>query len=177
MYEVFSIISISAIPLMITTILVHGYIKGVKLYDVFVEGAQEGFKTSVKIMPYLIAIFLAIGIFKESGALDIFSKVLATPGRLIGLPKEVIPLAVLKPISGSGSLGMVQELINTHGPDSFIGRLASTMMGSSETIFYTMALYFGTIGIKNSRHTLPCALISHFAGITAAVFICKKFFL
>lgn len=176
MSNIFSIISIAAIPMMITIILLHGYIKGIKLYDVFVEGAGEGFKTSVKIMPYLIAIFLAIGMFKESGALEVFSRLFSLPGRLIGLPREVIPLVVLKPISGSGSLGMVKELINTYGPDSFIGRLAATMMGSSETIFYTMALYFGAIGIKNSRHTLLCALISHLGGVIGALLICRYIF-
>lgn len=176
MYKILSIISIVSIPLMITIILVHGYIKGVRLYDTFVEGASEGFKTVVKIMPYLIAVFLAIGIFKESGALETFSNIFLIPGRLIGLPKEVIPLVILKPISGSGSLAMVKELVNTHGPDSLIGRIASTMMGSSETIFYTMAIYFGAIGIKKSRHTLTCALIAHLAGVIASVMVCRIIF-
>ncbi|WP_432406327.1 spore maturation protein [Wukongibacter sp. M2B1] len=176
MYRALSIISITSIPLMITIILVHGYIKGVKLYDTFVEGASEGFKTALKIMPYLIAIFLAIGIFKESGALEIFSNMLLIPGKLIGLPKEIIPLVVLKPISGSGSLAMIKELINTYGPDSFVGRVAATMMGSSETIFYTMAIYFGAVGIKKSRHTLTCALIAHLAGVIASVVICRMIF-
>lgn len=176
MYRILSIVSITAIPLMITIILVHGYIKGVKLYDTFVEGASEGFKTALKIMPYLIAIFLAIGIFKESGALDMFSSLLLIPGRLIGLPREIIPLVALKPISGSGSLAMVKDLINTYGPDSFVGRVASTMMGSSETIFYTMAIYFGAIGVKKARHTLACALIAHLAGVVASVVICRMVF-
>lgn len=176
MYKILSIISISAIPLMITIILVHGYIKGVKLYDTFVEGASEGFKTALKIMPYLIAIFLAIGIFKESGALEMLSKLLLIPGKLIGLPKEIIPLAILKPISGSGSLAMVKDLVSTYRPDSLIGRIASTMMGSSETIFYTMAIYFGAIGVKKSRHTLTCALIAHMAGVIASVVVCRMIF-
>ncbi len=176
MYRVLSIISVTSIPLMITIILVHGYIKGVKLYDTFVEGASEGFRTALKIMPYLIAIFLAIGIFKESGALETFSNLLLIPGRLIGLPKEIIPLVVLKPISGSGSLAMVKDLVNTYGPDSFVGRVASTMMGSSETIFYTMAIYFGAVGIKKARHTLACAIIAHLAGVIASVMVCKWIF-
>jgi len=176
MYRVLSIVSIISIPLMITVILVHGYIKGVRLYDAFVEGASEGFGTVIKIMPYLIAVFLAIGIFKESGALDIFSNIFLILGKLIGLPKEVIPLFILKPISGSGALAMVKELVKTYGPDSLIGRIASTMMGSSETIFYTMAIYFGAIGIKKSRHTLACALIAHLAGVIAAVVVCKIMF-
>ncbi len=176
MYKILNIISIVSIPLMITIILIYGYIKGVKLYDTFVEGASEGFKTAVKIMPYLIAVFLAIGIFKESGALETFSNIFLIPGRLIGLPKEVIPLVILKPISGSGSLAMVKELVHTYGADSLIGRIASTMMGSSETIFYTMAIYFGAIGVKKSRHTLTCALISHLAGVIAAVIVCRMIF-
>ena len=176
MYRILSIISIASIPLMISIILIHGYIKGVKLYDTFVEGAADGFKTAVKIMPYLIAVFLAIGIFKRSGALEVFSNIFLVPGRLIGLPKEVIPLAILKPISGSGSLAMVKELIHTHGPDSLIGRIASTMMGSSETIFYTMAIYFGAVGVKKSRHTLACALIAHLAGVIASALVCKMIF-
>ncbi|WP_432662247.1 spore maturation protein [Wukongibacter baidiensis] len=176
MYRVLSIISVTSIPLMITIILVHGYIKGVKIYDTFVEGASEGFKTALKIMPYLIAIFLAIGIFKESGALEMFSNLLLIPGRLIGLPKEIIPLVLLKPISGSGSLAMVKDLVNTYGPDSFVGRIASTMMGSSETIFYTMAIYFGAVGIKKARHTLFCAMIAHLAGVIASVMVCKWIF-
>lgn len=176
MYKILSIISIASIPLMITIILVHGYIKGVRIYDTFVEGASEGFKTAVKIMPYLIAVFLAIGIFKESGALEAFSNIFLIPGSLIGLPKEVIPLVMLKPISGSGSLAMVKELVHTHGPDSLIGRIASTMMGSSETIFYTMAIYFGAVGVKKSRHTLTCALIAHLAGVIASVMVCRMIF-
>ncbi|WIF95941.1 spore maturation protein [Caminicella sporogenes] len=176
MDKILNIISICSIPAMITIIIFHGYIKGVNLYDAFVEGASEGFKTSVKIMPYLVAIFIAIGIFKESGALEIFSNILLLPGRIIGIPKEIIPLVILKPISGSGSLAMVKDIVNTYGADSFIGRVASTMMGSSETIFYTMALYFGAIGIKNSRHTLICGLMAHLAGVVSAVMICKIIF-
>lgn len=161
---------------MITIILLHGYIKGVRLYDTFIEGASDGFKTALRIMPYLIAIFVAIGIFKESGALNMFSNLLLIPGRLIGLPREIIPLVMLKPISGSGSLAMVKDLIYSYGPDSLIGRIASTMMGSSETIFYTMAIYFGTIGVKKSRHTLICALIAHLGGVVASVVVCSIIF-
>ncbi len=171
------VLSITSIPFMITLIIVHGYIKGVKIYDTFVEGAKDGFKTSIKIMPYLIAIFLAIGIFKDSGALDFFSNILGGLGKLIGLPKELIPLVILKPISGSGSLALVKDIITTYGPDSFLGRLASTMLGSSETIFYTMAIYFGAVGIKRTRHTLICAIISHLAGVIAAVIICRVIFM
>ncbi len=176
MYSILNVISIAAIPMMITLIIGHGYIKGVKLYDEFVEGAKDGFKTVVRIMPCLIAIFLAIGIFKESGALNFLSKILGPPAKLIGIPNEVIPLVILKPISGSGSLAMVKDIINSYGPDSLAGRVASTMLGSSETIFYTMAIYFGAVGIKKSRYTLICAMMSHLAGVIAAAIICRIIF-
>lgn len=160
-----------------TIILIHGYIKRVDLYECFVDGAKEGLKSAIKIMPYLIAIFLAIGVFRKSGAMDILVKVLSPIGKIVGIPKETIPLFVIRPISGSASLAMVQDIINNYGPDSFIGRVASTMMGSAETIFYTMAVYFGAVGVKDSRHTLPAALISHLAGAVASVIICRLIFL
>lgn len=176
MIQFIMIISIAAIPIMISVILIHGLIKGVHLYDVFVEGASEGFKAAVKIMPYLIAIFLAIGFMRRSGAMDLLTKILATPMSFIGIPSEVLPLALMRPISGSGSLGILKDILTYYGADSFIGRIASTMMGSAETIFYTMAVYFGAIGIRYSRHTIPAALISHLAAVIASVVICRIVF-
>ncbi len=176
MIEIIKILSVAIIPAIMSIILIHGYIKGVSLYDAFVEGAKEGFNASLRIMPYLIAIFIAIGIFKRSGALNVLVNIIGPVARVIGVPKEVIPLALMRPISGSGSLAVVKEIISEYGPDSFIGRVASTMMGSAETIFYTMAVYFGVVGIKDSRHTLPAALLSHLASIIASVFICNIVF-
>jgi len=157
-------------------ILIHGYIKGVKLYDCFIEGAKDGIKTSIRILPNLIAIFIAIGIFRRSGAMEIMVSIFNPVGKILGIPKEVIPLAIMRPISGSGALGVVKDIVNTYGADSFVGRVASTMMGSAETIFYTMAIYFGSIGIKDSRYTLKAALISHLAAVVASVFICGLIF-
>lgn len=174
--EILKIISLAIIPAIMSIILLHGYIKGVSLYDTFVDGAKEGFQAALRIMPYLIAIFIAIGIFKRSGAMHILVNIISPITNLVGVPKEVIPLALMRPISGSGSLAVVKEIITEYGPDSFIGRVASTMMGSAETVFYTMAVYFGVIGIKNSRHTLPAALISHIASIIASVLICNIVF-
>jgi len=176
MIEVLKILSITIIPAIMSIILLHGYIKGVSLYDAFVEGAKEGFQSALRIIPYLIAIFIAIGIFKRSGAMSILVNILNPLASLAGIPKEVIPLALMRPISGSGALAVVNEIITEYGPDSFIGRVASTMMGSAETIFYTMAVYFGVVGIKNSRHTLPAALLSHLASILASVLICNIVF-
>lgn len=176
MIEILKILSVAIIPVIMSIILLHGYIKGVSLYDTFVEGAKEGFKAALRIMPYLIAIFIAIGIFKRSGAMNILVEFINPFAKLVGVPKEVIPLALMRPISGSGALAVVKEVIAEYGPDSFIGRVASTMMGSAETIFYTMAVYFGVVGIKDSRHTLPAALISHIAAVISSVFICNIVF-
>ena len=176
MVEALKIVSVSVIPAIMSIILIHGYIKGISLYDCFVEGAKEGFKTAIRVMPYLIAIFIAIGIFKRSGAMEILVSIFNPLGKVLGIPKEVIPLVIMRPISGSGSLGVVKDIVTTYGPDSFIGRVASTMMGSAETIFYTMAVYFGAVGIKDSRHTLKAALLSHLAAVVASVFICGLVF-
>lgn len=176
MAQALGILSIAVIPAIMCIILIHGYIKGVNIYDAFVEGAKGGFKTSLSIMPYLIAIFLAIGVFKKSGAMDILVSIISPLANILGIPKGVIPLALMRPISGSGSLVVVREIITEYGPDSFVGRVASTMMGSAETIFYTMAVYFGAIGIKDSRHTLPAAIISHLASIIASVIVCSFVF-
>lgn len=176
MVNFLKIFSIALIPAIMSIILIHGYIKGVNLYDAFVEGAEGGFKTALKIMPYLIAIFIAIGIFKRSGAMGFLVNIIAPIANIFGIPKEVMPLALMRPISGSGALAVLREIITEYGPDSFIGRVASTMMGSAETIFYTMAIYFGAVGVKDSRHALPAALLSHAASILASVLICNIVF-
>lgn len=176
MVKILSVLSISMIPAMITLILIHGALHKINLYDAFVEGAGEGFKTALRIMPYLVAIFFAVGIFRESGAMDLFTQLLAPVTNLIGIPKEVLPLVLMRPISGSGALGIVQDLIRNYGPDSFIGRVAATMMGSAETIFYTMGIYFGAVAVKNTRHTLSAALVSHLAAVIASIIICTMVF-
>lgn len=176
MIKILTIISSAAIPLIIGSILIHGYIKGIRLYDTFVEGASEGFRTSLRIMPYLIAIFLAIGVFRASGAMDFIVMLLNPIGRLVGIPKEVLPMAIMKPISGSGSLGLLNDIITNYGADSLIGRIASTMMGSAETIFYTLAVYLGAVGIKKSGKALSAAMIAHIVGVIASVWVCRVFF-
>ncbi|MBN4067759.1 spore maturation protein [bacterium AH-315-G05] len=168
--------SIMVIPIMITSILLHGLYKKINVYDIFVEGAEEGLMTALRIMPYLIAIFFAIGIMRRSGSIDIIVEVLAPVFEPLGIPKEVLPLALMRPFSGSGSLAMLRDIISQYGADSFIGRVASTMMGSAETIFFTMAVYFGAVGIKRARYTLVAAIISHFAAVIASVFIVNLIF-
>ncbi|ABR46339.1 nucleoside recognition domain protein [Alkaliphilus metalliredigens QYMF] len=169
--EAMAMVSILAIPAMITVILLHGWIKKVPLYDSFVAGGKEGFQTAVRIMPYLVAIFLAIGLMRKSGAMDYLIQLLMPLARLVGIPSEVLPLTLMRPLSGSGSLVILKDIIGTYGADSFPGRVAATMMGSAETIFYTMAVYFGAIGVQRSRHTVPAALIAHFASVIASVVV------
>lgn len=170
------IFSSALIPFLVLIILIYGYIKNIDIYNSFIEGAKEGLKTSLKIMPYLIAILVSIGIFKSSQAMDMIIYIFNPVMKLIGFPEEVFPLLLLRPISGSGALAAVKSIIEDYGPDSYQGRVASIMVGSSETIFYTMAIYFGSVGIKDHRHTLKAALISYIASIFATIFICNIFF-
>lgn len=165
-----------AIPVLLVGIPVYGFAKKVKVYEVFIDGAKEGFEIAVKIIPYLVAILAAIGMFRASGAMDIFVKIVSPLTNLIGMPAEVLPAAFMRPLSGSGTLGIVTELIGTHGADSFIGRLASTIYGSTETTFYVLAVYFGAVNIKKTRHAVAAGLTADVAGILAAVFICNLLF-
>lgn len=174
--SVINLIAILAIPLMIAVFLGWGFAKKVRVYEVFVEGAKDGFNTAVRIIPYLVAMLFAIGIFRASGAMDVLVSIIAPLTNLIGMPPDTLPMALMRPLSGSGSLGIMTELMKTHGPDSFIGVLASTMYGSSETTFYVLAVYFGSVGIKNTRHAVPVGLMADVAGMLGAVFICRILF-
>jgi spore maturation protein B len=180
MVEIFraivNVISAIAIPMFILVFLGWGIVKKIKVYEMFIEGAKDGFNTAVKIIPYLVAMLVAIGIFRASGAMDFVVAALSPVTNLIGMPAEVLPLGLLRPLSGSGSMGLMTELMKTHGPDSFIGVLASTMFGSSETTFYILAVYFGSVGIKNTRHALPAGLIADLFGMLGALFIVKILF-
>ncbi|MGD1044355.1 MAG: spore maturation protein [Bacteroidota bacterium] len=169
-------ISLLTIPLMIAVFLGWGFIKKVRVYEVFVEGAKEGFTIAIRIIPYLVAMLFAIGIFRASGAMDVLVTIVAPVTNLIGMPPETLPMAMMRPLSGSGSLGIMTELMKTHGPDSFIGVLASTLYGSSEATFYVLAVYFGAVNIKNSRHAVPVGLLADLAGMLGAVFICRILF-
>ena len=165
-----------AIPVLLFIIPVLAFTKKIKVYEVFVDGAKEGFEVAVKIIPYLVAILVAIGMFRASGAMDIFVKLISPLTEAIGLPAESLPAALMRPLSGSGTLGIATELMVEHGPDSFIGRLVSTFFGSTETTFYVIAVYFGAVGIKKTRHAVPAGLIGDLAGLLAALFICRLVF-
>jgi spore maturation protein B len=161
-----------AIPVIFFLILGAGAIRRVRLYEVFVDGAKEGFNVAIKIIPYLVAILVAIGIFRASGAMDAFVAALTPVLQPLGVPPEVLPMALVRPLSGSGSLGVMSEGLKTYGPDSLLGNMLSTMMGSTETTFYVLAVYFGSVAVRRTRHALPAALLGDLAGLTMAIFIC-----
>jgi spore maturation protein B len=165
-----------AIPGMIILVLVIAYARGVEIYEVFTEGAVEGIAVAGKIIPYLVAMLLAISIFRASGALESILGVLEGPLKKVGIPEEIIPLSLIRPLSGTGSLAFVSDLITRYGPDSFIGRVASTLQGSTETTFYVATVYFGAVGIKKQRHAIIAGLIADIVGFLAAVFICHLVF-
>lgn len=173
----FSYILKSIIPIIILLIVVYGMIKGKKVYEWFVEGAKEGLGVCFRIFPYLLAMLLAVKVFRESGALDIFTKGVSPITKLIGLPSELLPLVIIKPLSGSGALGVFTEILKEYGPDSIIGLIASIIMGTTETIFYTLTVYYGSVGIKKIRHTLWAALLADFTAILASITIVRLFFI
>nr|WP_307776224.1 spore maturation protein [uncultured Cetobacterium sp.] len=170
-------ISLYAIPMIILGIVSYAYfIKKVKVYEVFCEGAKEGFTTAIRIIPFLVAMLVAIGIFRSSGAIDLLLRFLDPVLSLIGMPGEVLPMAIMRPLSGGGSSGIMNELFITYGPDSMIGRMASVMMGSTETTFYVLAVYFGAVSIRKTRHAVVAGLLADVAGILSAVWICHVMF-
>lgn len=168
-------ISLLTVPLIFFLLVGYGMLRRVKVYESFIEGGKEGFDIFLKILPYIIAIFVAIGLFRVSGALEFVSEQLAPLTQAIGMPAEVVPVALMKPLSGSGSLGLVSEIVQAQ-PDSFAARVASTMFGSTDTTFYIIALYFGSVGIKKIRHAMLAGLIADAAGILAAVWVCHMVF-
>lgn len=169
-------ISILAIPVILAIILIHGACKKVKVYESFVEGAKGGFDIGIKIIPYLVAILVAIGMFKASGAIELISVGLQPVLNLIGMPVETLPLAIIRPLSGSGSFAMMTGIVESNSVDSFVGWLSATMTGSTETTFYVLAVYFGAVNVYKTRHAVPAGLLADIAGILASLFICRLLF-
>ena len=170
------IMSYWMLPALIAGLVLFGWTRGVKVYESLVEGAKEGFQVAVKIIPYLVAILVAIGIFRASGGLELLAKAIGPLTNLIGMPAEALPVALVRPLSGSGALGVMTEVMNAHGPDSFTGYMVCTFNGSTDTTFYILAVYFGSVGIKRTRHALPACLTADVTGILAAVLIVNLLF-
>jgi spore maturation protein B len=173
---VVTMISVLAIPFIIFAFVIYGAIKKVKVYEAFVEGAKEGFDIAVKIIPYLVGMLVAIGIFRAGGMMDVLQNILSYPAQIIGMPPEALPMALIRPLSGSGSAGVMAEIMSVYGPDSLIGIMVSTFFGSTETTFYVLAVYFGAVNIRKTRHALFVGLMADLAGIIGAVFIVNLLF-
>jgi spore maturation protein B len=174
--DVIQLLSILAIPALVLLIVIAGAVRKVKIYETFVEGAKEGFTIGVKIIPYLVAMLVAIGIFRAGGAMDILTMILSPLTNLIGMPAETLPMALMRPLSGSGALGVMSEIFKAHGPDSLIGRIVSVMMGSGETTFYVLAVYFGSVGITRTRQAVPAGIIADLVSIVLSVWIVQAVF-
>jgi spore maturation protein B len=176
MRQALDALSLWAIPFLLVTIPLVGLIRGVKVYDVFIEGAREGFDVAVKIIPFLVGILAAIGMFRGSGAMDLVTAALRPIVTATGFPAELVPLAILRSLTGSGSLAFTTDVVKTAGPDSLLARTAATMYGSSETTFYVLAVYFGAVGIRKTRHAVPAALVGDIVAAAAAVAVCAWMF-
>ncbi len=171
MTHVLELISTWAIPVVVAVIVFYALFKKVPVYSVFTEGAKEGFKTAVMIIPYLVAMLCAIGMFRASGAMNWLVDAINPVTKLIGLPGEVLPMGIMRSFSGGGAEGMLADLLKEYGTTSQIGRIASVALGSTETTFYIVAVYYGAIGVTNSRHSIAAGLLGDLASLIAATLI------
>lgn len=157
------------VPIILLIIVTYGMFKGRKVYEWFVEGAKEGLTVCLRIFPYLLAMIVAVNIFREANLLDTLNNILSPITTLIGLPKEIVPLVLIKPLSGSGAMGVFSDILKNYGADSNIGLISSVIMGTTETIFYTITVYFGAIKVKKIRHTLWAAILADITAIIMAI--------
>ena len=171
----FTSISNWLIPMVVCGFLLFGYFRGVRVYEALTEGAKEGFEIAVRVIPFMVAIFVAIGMFRASTALDLLVTILSPITNLIGMPAEALPMALIRPLSGSGAFGVMSEIVNSD-PNSFLSSLVSTMQGSTDTTFYVLAVYFGSVGILRSRYAVPVGLFADGIGVIASLVICHLVF-
>jgi spore maturation protein B len=163
----------AAIPLVVVVVVVVGAARGVRVYETFIEGAREGFDTAVRIVPYLVAVLVAVGAVRSAGLVDLLSQVLSPVLAAVGVPAETLPMMLVRPLSGSGADGVMVELMKTHGADSAIATTAAVMSGAADTTFYVLAVYFGSVGIERIRHSLWAGLLGDLAGLLAAAWFTR----
>ncbi|MAG68879.1 MAG: nucleoside recognition domain-containing protein [Vicinamibacterales bacterium] len=171
-----SVSSFWMLPALVAALTLYGWQRGVPVYESLVAGAKQGFDVALRIIPFLVAILVAVGMLRASGGIELMVTVVGPVTSLIGMPAEALPMAVLRPLTGSGAFGVMAEAMTAHGPDSLIGYMVSTFQGSTETTFYTLAVYFGAVGIVRTRHALPACLLADLAGVLAAVAIVNAMF-
>lgn len=176
MTKFLNLISLWALPVILITVLTMGLVKKVPIYEEFTDGAKDGFKVAVKIIPYLVAIIVGISMFRASGAIEVIAGWLAPVLTKFNIPSDTLPLMIVRSLSGSGAFGIFSDIANNSGPDSYATKLAAVMVGSSETTFYVLAVYFGAVGITKIRYALIVGLIADFIGIVAAILVCNCMF-
>jgi spore maturation protein B len=174
--EVSSLVSSLLFLALLVGIPCYGFFKGVKVYECFVEGAREGFEVAVRIIPYLVAILVVVGMFRASGAMDLISRFFPDFLTSVGLTPELITLILVRPLSGGASLGVLGEIISRYGADSYQAKLGSVIMGSTETTFYVIAVYFGAVSVNKVRYAVHAGLLADAAGVCAAIVVCMLFF-
>lgn len=174
--DLINIISVFVLPLLIVGFPLYGLIKGVPVYEEFVDGAKDGFNVAVTIIPYLIAILFAIGMFRASGAMEFMIEGLRPALSFIGIPPEVLPMMIIRPLTGSGSAAIVLDMIQQFGEDSILVKMTATMFGSTETTFYVIAVYFGAVNVRKTRHAVPAGLIADITALILAVFVVRWLF-
>jgi spore maturation protein SpmA len=169
-------ISVLAIPFLLSFFPLYASLRRVPVYEEFVEGAKEGMQVALRIIPFLVAILVAVGMFRGAGGIDLISRALDPVFQKIGFPSELLSIVLMRPLSGSGTTGLFAELVKVHGPDSLIARMAGTIMGSTETTFYVIAVYFGSVAVRRTRHAVPAGLLADLAGVIASVIVCRLVF-
>ncbi len=175
-HSIMNTISLWALPVILLLILTMGLVKKVALYETFTEGAKEGFKVSVNIIPYLVAIIVAISMFRASGIIEMIGEALQPLLAHFNVPADTIPIMLVRSLSGSAALGVFSDIANTLGPDDYATKLSAVMVGSSETTFYVLAVYFGAVGISKLRYALLVGLLADFIGIVSAILVCNMMF-
>lgn len=176
MTQIITTISVWIIPALISLILIFAVWKRLPVFETFIDGAKDGFQTAINLIPHLVGMMVAISVFRESGALELLTSFLSPLFSLLNFPEDIFPLALIRPISGSGALAVTTDLIGTYGPDSFIGRLASTMQGSADTTLYIITVYFGAVGIKKAGYSIKVGLFADLVGVIASIIIVSLYF-
>ena len=171
-----SVFGMLAVPFMLTFFPLYAWLRGIKVYEEFVEGAKEGFQVSLRIIPYLVAILVAVGMFRAAGGITLLAQILGPVLKPLGFPVELLPLVLVRPLSGSGTTAIFADIVKNCGPDSLTSLMGGTIFGSTETTFYVLAVYFGSVGIRRTRHAVPAGLMADLVGVIASIVICRWMF-
>lgn len=174
--DVVKAVSLLAIPFFLSFFPLYAALRRVKVYEEFIEGAKEGFQVAIRIIPFLVGILVAVGMFRGAGGIELLSRLLEKPLNLLGFPVQLLPLVLMRPLSGSGSIALVSDLVKTHGPDHIFSLMGATILGSTETTFYVIAVYFGSVGIRRTRYAVTAGLLADLAGVIASIVICRLMF-